>query len=139
MQVRTAPAPLQEATLTSELPDSVFRDLQMFEASSPTGSLVQLRVLGTGRVVTSDSQHGSTVVILTAAGTITLDGKLLFFRDEVCACTLPWWNCVDCVDCVDCGVALGLQYASLVWCITDVDVLLVPPRWARSSPKLASS
>ena len=69
--------------LSSALPNAAFSQLNVFQVNNTnTGSHVSLNVLGYARIQ-GTGQYGSVVHILTAAGTITLDGRSMSFADDV--------------------------------------------------------
>ena len=69
------------STLSSVLPDEAFTQMRQLHITAPTAtSWVQLMVLGTARIGGS-GQFGSVIMILTHAGTITLDGRNMEFQE----------------------------------------------------------
>ena len=69
------------STLSSVLPDEAFTQMRQLHVTAPTAtSWVQLMVVGTARIGGS-GQFGSVVMILTHAGTITLDGRNMEFQE----------------------------------------------------------
>ena len=79
--IQTAPFS-QQSTLSSALPNEAFTSMTHFTATSPSGSFIQLLVLGFARIQGSGT-FGSTVQLLTYAGTVTLDGRTIAFEDSV--------------------------------------------------------
>ena len=71
----------QSSTMSSALPDDAFQQLKLMTVNAPSGSWVQLFVLGTARIQGS-GQLGSVVRILTHAGTITIDGRDMTFSES---------------------------------------------------------
>ena len=70
-------------TLSSVLPDEAFQKMTVFQVSNnATGSLLSLSVLGFARIMSTGS-YGSVIRIITAAGTVTLDGRAMFFAESV--------------------------------------------------------
>ena len=80
--VQTA-AFLTPAALSSEMGDDDWMELKVLTLTSPAGARMNLAVTGTVRVPFEESCHGSVVRVLTAVGTITLDGKDLVFGGDV--------------------------------------------------------
>ena len=69
--------------MSSALPDAAFEALTRFSITSPsTGSYVSMLVLGWARI-NNEGAFGSTVRIMTFAGTISLDGRSMSFSDSV--------------------------------------------------------
>ncbi|CAE7727119.1 unnamed protein product, partial [Symbiodinium sp. KB8] len=72
----------QHRRLTSNLPDSYFEELRFLKVMSPSGNSLALKVEGLLRAIEPGSACGSVLKILTAAGTIQVDGFDLTFTDE---------------------------------------------------------
>ncbi|CAE7873364.1 unnamed protein product, partial [Symbiodinium sp. KB8] len=72
----------QHRRLTSNLPDSFFEELRFLKVMSPSGNSLALRVEGILRAIEPGSACGSVLKILTAAGTIQVDGYDMTFTDE---------------------------------------------------------
>lgn len=70
------------SSVSSALPDQAFKQLKLLEVSAPSGSWVQLTVLGTARI-RGAGMFGSVVKILTQAGTIIIDGRSMSFSESV--------------------------------------------------------
>ena len=70
------------SSVSSALPDQAFKQLKLLEISAPSGSWVQLTVLGTARIQGAGT-FGSVVKILTQAGTIIIDGRDMSFTESV--------------------------------------------------------
>lgn len=69
--------------MSSVLPDTAFEALTKFSLTNPsTGSYMSMLVLGWARI-NGEGAFGSTVRIMTFAGTITLDGRSMTFSDAV--------------------------------------------------------
>lgn len=64
--------------LSSALPDDAFAQMATFSVVSPSGSSVSLTVQGWARIIGS-GQFSSVVQIITSAGTVTLDGRVIAF------------------------------------------------------------
>ena len=69
------------ATMSSALPDDAFTQLKQLTVSAPSGSWVQLSVVGAARI-RGPGQYGSVIKILTHAGTITIDGRDMSFSES---------------------------------------------------------
>lgn len=70
----------QSSTISSALPDEAFTQLKQLTVSAPAGGWVQLNVVGAARIV-GTGQFGSVIKILTHAGTITIDGRVMTFSE----------------------------------------------------------
>ena len=81
--VATKSAPLQEAQISSLLPNEAFRQLKVFNTYSPSGSFISFVVTGWMRVQSSSSLGGSYVKIITEPGIIRIDGFNLQFQDTM--------------------------------------------------------
>lgn len=71
----------QSSTVSSALPDEAFQQLRLMTVTSPSGSWVQLTVLGSARIQGA-GQFGSVIRLLTQAGDITIDGRTMSFSES---------------------------------------------------------
>ena len=70
------------STLSSALPDDAFTQMRQLHITAPSGSWVQLMVVGAARIQ-GTGQYGSVVHILTQAGTIIVDGRTMEFHESI--------------------------------------------------------
>ncbi len=68
------------STISSALPDDAWKELKVLTVTAPSGSWVQLSVVGAARIQ-GQGQFGSVIKILTHAGTMTVDGREMRFSD----------------------------------------------------------
>ena len=80
--VQTA-AFLTPSSLSSEMSDEDLVELKYLTLQSPVGARMNLAVTGTVRLPVDESCHGSVVRVLTAVGTVTLDGKDIVFGADI--------------------------------------------------------
>lgn len=90
--VRTSTAPLEPLTLSSQLPDDVILELKVLKITSPNGALLNLQILGSGRLPQAGSSYGTVVTLLTVAGSVTtLPSALpLWIVEELCGSPETW-------------------------------------------------
>lgn len=69
--------------LDSELSIDLLSQMRYMRINSPSGADLLLFVEGVARVPRLNSLHGTVVHVITATGTITLDGKTLAFNEDV--------------------------------------------------------
>jgi len=80
--IATASA-LQELAIDSRLPDSAWDELKYIDVRNDNGGSVHLFVQAFTRIPSTYALHGSFVKIHSTIGTITLDGNLMTFSDNL--------------------------------------------------------
>jgi len=80
--IATASA-LQELAIDSRLPDSAWDELKYIDVRNDNGGSVHLFVQAFTRIPSTYALHGSFVKIHSTIGTITLDGDLMTFSDNL--------------------------------------------------------
>eukprot|EP00964_Phaeocystis_antarctica_P020650 scaffold11422_cov71-Phaeocystis_antarctica.AAC.1 len=80
--IATASA-LQELAIDSRLPDSAWDELKYIDVRNDNGGSVHLFVQAFTRIPSTNALHGSFVKIHSTIGTITLDGDLMTFSDNL--------------------------------------------------------
>ena len=86
--VATASA-LQELAIDSRLPDSAWDELKYIDVRNDNGGSVHLFVQAFTRIPSTNALHGSFVKIHSTIGTITLDGDLTTFSDNLTSTKFP--------------------------------------------------
>lgn len=69
--------------LSSQLPDEQIFALKQLRIVAPQGAKISMMILGVARLPREGSIHGTVITLITAAGTVTVDGQLLYFSEDV--------------------------------------------------------